>query len=143
MALMDDLVEAYLQQFDEFMFVLDKKLGLVFVETVSEDTPLSWSSEESANLVAIPTITKAESTRLMQDFASKQPENKEQSLQKALEEEDRFLSFEKQVEEFGLENEWEQFERDNAKKYVQDWLQLLQLDYNELNEKHAIHAADE
>ena len=64
-------------------------------------------------------------------------------LQKALEEEDRFLSFEKQVEEFGLENEWEQFERDNAKKYVQDWLQLLQLDYNELNEKHAIHAADE
>ena len=143
MALMDDLVEAYLQQFDEFMFVLDKKLGLVFVETVSEDTPLSWSSEESANLVAIPTITKAESTRLMQDFASKQPEDKEQSLQKALEEEDRFLSFEKQVEEFGLENEWEQFERDNAKKYVQDWLQLLQLDYNELNEKHAIHAADE
>lgn len=140
---MDDLVEAYLQQFDEFMFVLDKKLGLVFVETVSEDTPLSWSSEESANLVAIPTITKAESTRLMQDFASKQPEDKEQSLQKALEEEDRFLSFEKQVEEFGLENEWEQFERDNAKKYVQDWLQLLQLDYNELNEKHAIHAADE
>lgn len=143
MALMDDLVEAYLQQFDEFMFVLDKKLGLVFVETVSEDTPLSWSSEESANLVAIPTITKAESTRLMQDFASKQPDDKEQSLQKALEEEDRFLSFEKQVEEFGLENEWEQFERDNAKKYVQDWLQLLQLDYNELNEKHAIHAADE
>ncbi|MDX6153570.1 UPF0158 family protein [Marinococcus sp. PL1-022] len=143
MALMDDLVEAYLQQFDEFMFVLDKKLGLVFVETVSEDTPLSWSSEESANLVAIPTITKAESTRLMQDFASKQPEDKEESLQKALEEEDRFLSFEKQVEEFGLENEWEQFERDNAKKYVQDWLQLLQLDYNELNEKHAIHAADE
>lgn len=140
---MDDLVEAYLQQFDEFMFVLDKKLGLVFVETVSEDTPLSWSSEESANLVAIPTITKAESTRLMQDFASKQPEDKEESLQKALEEEDRFLSFEKQVEEFGLENEWEQFERDNAKKYVQDWLQLLQLDYNELNEKHAIHAADE
>lgn len=143
MALMDDLVEAYLQQFDEFMFVLDKKLGLVFVETVSEDTPLSWSSEESANLVAIPTITKAESTRLMQDFASKQPDDKEESLQKALEQEDRFLSFEKQVEEFGLENEWEQFERDNAKKYVQDWLQLLQLDYNELNEKHAIHAADE
>lgn len=143
MALMDDLVEAYLQQFDEFMFVLDKKLGLVFVETVSEDTPLSWSSEESANLVAIPTITKAESTRLMQDFASKQPDDKEESLQKALEEEDRFLSFEKQVEEFGLENDWEQFERDNAKKYVQDWLQLLQLDYNELNEKHAIHAADE
>ena len=140
---MDDLVEAYLQQFDEFMFVLDKKLGLVFVETVSEDTPLSWSSEESANLVAIPTITKAESTRLMQDFASKQPDDKEESLQKALEQEDRFLSFEKQVEEFGLENEWEQFERDNAKKYVQDWLQLLQLDYNELNEKHAIHAADE
>jgi CRISPR/Cas system CSM-associated protein Csm5 (group 7 of RAMP superfamily) len=143
MALMDDLVEAYLQQFDEFMFVLDKKLGLVFVETVSEDTPLSWSSEESANLVAIPTITKAESTRLMQDFASKQPDDKEESLQKALEQEDRFLSFEKQVEEFGLENEWEQFERDNAKKYVQDWLKLLQLDYNELNEKHAIHAADE
>ncbi|MDZ5783249.1 UPF0158 family protein [Marinococcus luteus] len=143
MALMDDLVEAYLQQFDEFMFVLDKKLGLVFVETVSEDTPLSWSSEESANLVAIPTITKAESTRLMQDFASKQADDKEESLKKALEQEDRFLSFEKQVEEFGLENEWEQFERDNAKKYVQDWLQLLQLDYNELNEKHAIHAANE
>ncbi|GEK58624.1 hypothetical protein CHL76_10445 [Marinococcus halophilus] len=143
MALMDDLVEAYLQQFDEFMFVLDKKLGLVFVETVSEDTPLSWSSEESANLVAIPTITKAESTRLMQEFASKQPDDKENTLQKALEEEDRFLSFEKKIEEFGLESEWEQFERDNAKKYVQDWLQLLQLDYDELNEKHAIHATEE
>lgn len=143
MALMDDLVEAYLQQFDEFMFVLDKKLGLVFVETVSEDTPLSWSSEESANLVAIPTITKAESTRLMQEFASKQPDDKENTLQKALEEEDRFLSFEKKIEEFGLESEWEQFERDNAKKYVQDWLQLLQLNYDELNEKHAIHATEE
>ncbi|PAV28071.1 hypothetical protein CIL05_18355 [Virgibacillus profundi] len=138
MELMDELASAYLDNFDEMSYVLNKETGEVILdapESLTGEPEVDWNDEEAESLLSIPQITSSEAYDVMLKFCDKQKPAITEKLARVLEGRKPFRNFKDKVIELGMEEQWYSFEQNEAKEVIMKWLSDHSLLYEMLNQK--------
>lgn len=140
MQLMDELVDAYLDNNIEHPYYLDLDSGLIILdldETVTGEPGIDWDDEASEDrYIDIPKIDSNEAYYVMTKFAQRTESDPEDKLFDALNGYKPFRRFKDTLYVLDLWDEWNIFERKFAEETIKFWMEQVELDYNELNDKH-------
>lgn len=138
MQLMDELVEAYLDNNIEHLYFLDFKTGQVILyleEEILEDPGIEWDDEENEErYIGIPKIKSNEAYSLMTQFAKRTESDPELKLFDALNGYKPFGRFKDVLYELNAWGEWNEFERHYAEEEIKDWMERFDLSYEQLVE---------
>ena len=140
MNLMDELVEAYLDNNFEHPYFLDLQTGQVIPdldETYTGEPGIDWDDEENEERYEpIPKITSDEAYGLMVKFARQMDSNLADKLFNALDRPKPFRRFRDMLFELDLRDEWNSFERKMAEEEINSWIEQDQIPYELLNKKY-------
>ncbi|MFD0870221.1 Uncharacterised protein family (UPF0158) [Chlamydia abortus] len=140
MKLMDELVDAYLDNNFEHPYYLDLYTGQVILdidEAYTGEPGIDWDDEENEErYIDIPKIDSNEAFYVMTKFAQRTESDPEDRLFDALNGHRPFRRFKDVLYELDLWDEWNKFEYKHAEEMIKSWMERLDIDYNELNEKH-------
>jgi hypothetical protein len=140
MQLMDELIDAYLDNNFEHPYYLDLQTGQVILnmdESYTGEPGIDWDDEESEKrYIDIPKIDSNEAFFVMTKFAQRTEADPEDKLFDALNDYKPFRRFKDTLYELDLWEEWNKFENKYAEEAIQSWIEQDELDYNELNEKY-------
>ena len=139
MKLMDELIEAYLDNNFEHPYFLDLHSGQVILdmdESYTGEPGINWDDEENEErYVDIPKIDSNEAFFVMTKFAQRTESDPEERLFDALNGNNPFRRFKDTLYELDIWEEWNKFENKYAEEAIQSWMDRSELNYNELNEK--------
>jgi hypothetical protein len=140
MQLMDELIDAYLDNNFEHPYYLDLHIGQVILdmdESYTGEPGINWDDEENdERYIDIPKIDSNEAFYVMTKFAHRTESDPENKLFDALNGNKPFRRFKDKLYELDLWDEWNKFEHQFAEEEIQSWMERFELNYNELNEKH-------
>lgn len=140
MKLMDELVDAYLDNNFEHPYYLDLYTGQVILdidEAYTGEPGIDWDDEENEErYIDIPKIDSNEAFYVMTKFAQRTESDPEDRLFDALNGHRPFRRFKDVLYELDLWDEWNKFEYKHAEEMIRSWMERFDIDYNELNEKH-------
>ncbi|WP_144940082.1 UPF0158 family protein [Paenibacillus sp. 32O-W] len=140
MKLMDELVDAYLDNNFEHPYYLDLYTGQVILdidEAYTGEPGIDWDDEENEErYIDIPKIDSNEAFYVMTKFAQRTESDPEDRLFDALNGHRPFRRFKDALYELDLWDEWKKFEYKYAEEMIRSWMERFDIDYNELNEKH-------
>ncbi|WP_262676355.1 UPF0158 family protein [Paenibacillus sp. J5C2022] len=146
MKLINELIDAYLDNHLEHPYYLDLQTGEVVLDlgaVYTGEPGIDWDDEENEErYVDIPKVGSDEAYRIMIKFAQRTPSDPEDKLFDALNENRPFRKFKDMIYRLDLEDEWYAFERDYAAEQLKYWLERNDLDYKELSEKYNQHHTD-
>lgn len=129
MELMNKLIDAFADDRFEHRYYLDIETGAVEVdldESLFVESEDPWDENENIErYLEIPKVQSSDFVLLMQQFAKLTGKDLPDDPE----------SFKNELVELGLEDEWKAFELENFKEQLQDWLDVEELDYDELNKK--------
>lgn len=114
MKLIDELIEAYLNGNEEYIYVYNQETKEVLITEAN--------AEKNDELINIPYMTSSEAYRLMVLFAEEQEEEISNELVEVLNGKKPFRAFKNQVKGQDIENEWYQFENNYAKIKMSEWI---------------------
>lgn len=140
MKLMDELVDAYLDNNFEHPYYLDLYTGQVILdidEAYTGEPGIDWDDEENEErYIDIPKIDSNEAFYVMTKFAQRTESDPEDRLFDALNGHRPFRRFKDVLYELDLWDEWNKFEYKHAEEMIRSWMERFDIDYNELNEKY-------
>jgi hypothetical protein len=140
MQLIDELIDAYLDNSLEHPYYLDLHTGQVILDmggAYTGEQGIDWDDEENEErYIDVPKIDSNESFYVMTKFAQRTEFDPEDKLFDALNGYKPFRRFKDTLYELDLWDEWNKFEHKFAEEAIQSWMERLELDYNEWNEKH-------
>ena len=140
MQLMDELIDAYLDNNLEHPYYLDLHTGQVILdmdEAYTGEPGIDWDDEENEErYIDIPKVDSNEAFDVMSKFAQRTESDPKDKLLDALNGNKPFRRFKDTLYELDLWEEWDTFEHKVAEEAIQSWMERLELDYNEMNEKH-------
>lgn len=146
MQLMDELIDAYLDNNLEHPYYLDLQTGEVVLnldETYTGEPGIDWDDEESEErYVYIPKIESSEAYRVMKKFAQSTESDPDDMLLAALDGYKPFRGFKDTLYDLNLWDSWNHFERELAEEAIRVWIEEEGLDYEELNSKYKANQAD-
>lgn len=109
----DELIEAYLNGNEEYIYVYNRETKEVFVLEANATMP--------DEVIVIPYMTTPEAHRLMVQFAEQQETRIANELLEVLNGKKPFRSFKDQIRGQDIENEWYDFENNHAKSKMSAW----------------------
>lgn len=140
MKLMDELIDAYLDNNFEHPYYLDLHTGQVILdmdEVYTGEPGIDWDDEENEErYINILKIDSNEAFYIMTKFAQRTGSDPEDRLFDALDGNKPFRRFKDTLYELDIWEEWNKFENKYVEEAIQSWMDRSDLDYNELNEKH-------
>ncbi|MEK4061886.1 MULTISPECIES: UPF0158 family protein [Paenibacillus] len=140
MKLMDELIDAYLDNNFEHPYYLDLHTGQVILdldESYTGEPGIDWDDEENEErYIDIPKIDSNEAFYVMTKFAQRTESDPEDKLFDALGGNKPFRRFKDALDRLDIWEEWNRFENKYAEEAIQSWMDRFELDYNELSEKH-------
>lgn len=140
MNLMDDLVEAYLDNNFEHPYYLDLQTGQVILdmdESYTGEPGIDWDDEENEErYIGIPKIDSNEAFYVMTKFAQRTESDPEDKLFNALDGYKPFRRFKDTLYELDLWDEWNKFEYKYAEEMIKSWIERFDINYDELNQKY-------
>lgn len=140
MNLMDDLVEAYLDNNFEHPYYLDLQTGQVILdmdELYTGEPGIDWDDEENEErYIGIPKIDSNEAFYVMTKFAQRTESDPEDKLFNALDGYKPFRRFKDTLYELDLWDEWNKFEYKYAEEMIKSWIERFDINYDELNQKY-------
>jgi hypothetical protein len=126
MQLMDELVDAYLDNNFEHLYYLDLQTGQVILdldEAYTGESRIDWDDEENEErYIGIPKITSNEAYYIRMQFAKRTDKDPEMKLFDALNGYKPFRRFKDVLSELDAWEEWNEFERRYAEEEIKDWL---------------------
>jgi hypothetical protein len=140
MQLMDELIDAYLDNHLEHPYYLDLQTGEVVLdlnESYTGEPGIDWDDEESeGRFVGIPKIDSSEAYAVMTKFAKSTESDPDNLLLAALDRNRPFRGFKDTLYDLNLWDPWNQFELKHAEEAIREWLEEEGLDYEQLNSKY-------
>lgn len=140
MNLMDELIDAYLDNSFEHPYFLDLTTGEVILdmdEVYTGEPGIDWDDEESEERYSdIPKIDSNEAFYVMTKFAQRTESDPEDKLFDALSGNKPFRRFKDTLYELDIWEEWNNFENKYAEEAIESWMNQLKLNYIRLSEKH-------
>ncbi|WP_379145886.1 UPF0158 family protein [Paenibacillus sp. sgz500992] len=140
MKLMDELIDAYLDNNFEHPYYLDLHTGQVILdldEAYTGEPGIDWDDEENEErYIDIPKIDSNEAFYVMTKFAQRTESDPEDELFDALGGNKPFRRFKDALDRLDIWEEWNRFENKYAEEAIQSWMDRFELDYNEFSEKH-------
>lgn len=140
MNLMDDLIEAYLDNNFEHPYYLDLQTGQVILdmdESYTGEPGIDWDDEENEErYIGIPKIDSNEAFYVMTKFARRTESDPEDKLFNALDGYKPFRRFKDTLYELDLWDEWNKFEYKYAEEMIKSWIERFDINYDELNQKY-------
>ncbi|AIQ44643.1 hypothetical protein R70723_00975 [Paenibacillus sp. FSL R7-0273] len=140
MKLMDELIDAYLDNNFEHPYYLDLHTGQVILdldEAYTGEPGIDWNDEENEErYIDIPKIGSNEAFNIMTRFAQCTQSDPEDKLIDALDGNKPFRNFKETLGRLDIWEEWNKFEKKYGEEAIQSWMDQFELDYNELSKKH-------
>ncbi|MDD9270903.1 UPF0158 family protein [Paenibacillus sp. GCM10023248] len=140
MKLMDELIDAYLDNNMEHPYYLDLHTGLVILdmdEAYTGEPGIDWDDEENEErYIGIPKIDSNEAFVVMTKFAKQTKSDPEDLLFEALNGSKPFRKFKDMLYQLDIWDEWNKFENKYAEEAIQWWIDQSELNYDELSEKY-------
>ncbi|GIP34222.1 UPF0158 family protein [Paenibacillus sp. J2TS4] len=140
MNLLDELIDAYLDNNFEHPYYLDLQTGQVILnmdEAYTGEPRIDWDDEENEErYIDIPKIDSNEAFYVMTKFAQRTESDPEDRLFDALDGHRPFRRFKDALYELDLWDEWNKFEYMYAEEEIKSWLERFDINYNELNQKY-------
>jgi hypothetical protein len=144
MNLMDELIDAYLDNNFEHPYYLDLHTGEVILdmdEMYTGEPGIDWDDEENEDkYICIPKIDSNEAFRIMENFSQSKQSDPKGKLFDALGGNKPFRRFKDMLYELNMWEEWNNYQNKYAEKEIQSWMEEAELNFNELNEKHKTNA---
>lgn len=138
MKLMDELIDAYLDNNLEHPYYFDMQTGQVILdmdEAYSGEPGIDWDDEENEErYLDIPKITSDEAYYIMMKFAKQTESDPDMKLFDALDGQRPFRRFKDTLYELDLWDEWNKFERQKAEEEIQFWIDRYELPFDQLAE---------
>jgi hypothetical protein len=138
MNLMDQLIDAYLDNYLEHQYYLDLQTGQVILdldEAYSGEPGIDWDDEENEErYLHVPKINSDTGYYVMVQFAKRTESDPEMKLFDALDGRKPFRRFKDVLSELDLWEEWDKFERKYSEEEIQAWLERWDIVYEQLAE---------
>lgn len=140
MELMDELIDAYLDNGFEIKYALNTTNGQVLMdapETLTGEPEIDWEDDEvSEDLLPVPQVMSNEAYDTMVRFARRQDSSVAEKLITVLNNRKPFRHFKDKVIELGIDDDWYDFEYSDTKEIIFSWLNQHNLSYEILNQKY-------
>lgn len=137
MALLGELIDAYLDNSIERPYYLDFQTGQVVIdwdESYTGEPGIDWEDEANEErYVDVPKITSDEAYYVRVQFAKRTESDPELKLFDALEGYKPFRRFKDVLYELDLWDEWNRFERQYAEEQIKLWMERFELSYDQLS----------
>ncbi|TFE24720.1 UPF0158 family protein [Cohnella luojiensis] len=138
--LMDELIDAYLDNDFEHPYFLDLQTGEVILdmdEIYTGEPSIDWEDEENEDrYVDVPKIDSNEAYYVMMKFAKQTDSDPKMKLFDALEGHKPFRRFKDTLTQLDIWEEWNRFERHYAEEEIKLWMEGVKLNYDELAERY-------
>ncbi|MBA2943109.1 hypothetical protein HZF08_33105 [Paenibacillus sp. CGMCC 1.16610] len=140
MDLMKELIDAYLDYNFEHPYYLDLHTGEVILdmdENYTGEPGIDWDDEENEDkYILIPQIDSNEAFRVMASFSHSKQSDPKGRLFDALRGNKPFRRFKDMLYELNMWDEWNKYQNQYAEKEIQSWMEEVELNFNELDEKY-------
>ncbi len=138
--LVDELIDAYLDNSFEQGYLLDIETGQVVIdaeESMMGESAIDWEDGNSLDRYwNVPQISSEEAFWVRMRFAQRTDSDPDDLLLDALSQNRPFRRFKDALTELELWPEWDAFERNWAQEELKPWLDELPVSYAELNARY-------
>ncbi len=138
--LMDELIDAYLDNDFEHPYFLDLQTGEVILdldESYTGEPGIDWEDEENEDRYTdVRKIDSDEAYSVRMKFAQQTDSDPKMKLFDALEGHKPFRRFKDVLSELDIWEEWDSFERRYAEEEIKLWMEHDKLNYDELAERY-------